>query len=84
MNDVSKEYSEALFSLAAEKSKEKEYAEALAVLKGLISENPKFIELLSSPCVSLSERSPESSQRSSDTESSWSAMSTNRCSAESS
>ena len=56
MNDVSKEYSEALFSLAAEESKEKEYAEALAVLKGLISENPKFIELLSSPCVSLSER----------------------------
>lgn len=56
MNDVSKEYSEALFSLAAEESREKEYAEALAVLKGLISENPKFIELLSSPCVSLSER----------------------------
>lgn len=56
MNDVSKEYSEALFALATEESKEKEYAGALAVLKGLISENPKFIELLSSPCVPLSER----------------------------
>ena len=56
MNDVSKEYSEALFSLAAEGSKEKEYAKALAELKDVLIANPKFIDLLSSPCVSLSER----------------------------
>ena len=56
MNDVSKEYSEALFSLAAEESKEKDYAEALAGLRSVLVENPKFIDLLSSPCISLSER----------------------------
>ena len=56
MNDVSKEYSEALFALAAEDHKEKAYADALVMLRGILCENPRFIELLSSPCISLSER----------------------------
>ena len=56
MNDVSKEYSQALFALAVEEEREGEYADSLGELRGILVENPRYIELLASPCVPLSER----------------------------
>ena len=56
MNDVSKEYSQALFALAVEEGKESEYADSISELSKIISENSRFVELLASPCVPLSER----------------------------
>ncbi len=56
MNDVSKEYSEALFALAVESSKEREYAEAIGNFRTAVGAAPSYIELLVSPCVPLSER----------------------------
>lgn len=56
MTEVSREYSGAVYMLAAESGSEDEYSAALAELSKLLRENPGFIELLASPCVSLDER----------------------------
>ena len=56
MNDVSKEYSQALFTIAVEENRVGEYASALDEIKRILGENPQYIDLLASPCVSLDER----------------------------
>ncbi|MCI8388829.1 MAG: ATP synthase F1 subunit delta [Clostridiales bacterium] len=56
MTDISREYSEALFALAAEAGRGQEYADALAMIRGLLVENPDYIELLASPSIPMDER----------------------------
>ena len=55
-NNVAKEYSEALFILACEEKKEKEYLDELKLTESLISENPEYMLLLSSPNVQTEEK----------------------------
>ena len=55
-NNVAKEYSEALFILACEGKKEKEYLDELKLTESLISENPEYMLLLSSPNVKTEEK----------------------------
>lgn len=55
-DEISREYSEALFALAAEEGREKEYLSELSRLRAILAENPQYIELLASPCIPLSER----------------------------
>ena len=56
MTDISKEYAEALFSLAYESGRVKEYGESLFEIQKAINENPEYISLVSSPAIPLSER----------------------------
>lgn len=56
MSDVVKEYAKALFALAMESGKEQEYAKSLDLLNDVFSENPQYLQLLSSPGIPLSER----------------------------
>ncbi len=56
MMEISKEYSQALFMLAKENSKEKEYEKALSVVNNAISDNPEYLDFLSSPQVPINER----------------------------
>ena len=56
MTEISKEYGTALFMVACEENEEKSYAEALENIKNAFLENPQYLELLSSPGVSLKER----------------------------
>ena len=56
MTEISKEYAEALFSLACEAGKEREMLLALEDALGAFEENPELMELLSSPGIPLSER----------------------------
>jgi len=56
MTQLGKEYGTALFMLACEEDKKKEYAEALDIVGGMFSENPEYIDIISSPAISLSER----------------------------
>ncbi len=55
-NEISKEYSEALFAIAAEEKREKEYEVSITELRDILVQNPQYIELLASPCITLSER----------------------------
>ncbi|MBE6551451.1 MAG: ATP synthase F1 subunit delta [Ruminococcaceae bacterium] len=56
MPTISKEYSKALFTLAAENGQIERFSESLAVIYDLVSEAPEYIEFLSSPAIPLSER----------------------------
>lgn len=56
MNDVSREYSEALFRLASEQDKGQEYSDALGLVKQLVVENPKYIDFMCSPEIPMHER----------------------------
>lgn len=56
MNDVCREYSEALFSLAVEDGLECEYINVLNVFRAEVQKEPKFTELLASPCIPLIEK----------------------------
>ena len=56
MTEIAKEYGAALFMLACEEDKKGEYAEALMMIKETFLEYPQYIELLSSPSISLNER----------------------------
>ena len=51
-----REYAEALFELAAEKSAQREYYDALKLIDGVFTENPEYMELIYSPAIALSER----------------------------
>ena len=55
-SDLSREYAEALYALAAETHQEKEYLEALDTVLNLLAENPAYVELLNCPAVSHDER----------------------------
>ena len=56
MNDVSREYSEALFRLASEQDKGQEYSDALELVKQLVVENPEYIDFMCSPGIPMNER----------------------------
>lgn len=56
MNDVSREYSEALFRLASEQDKGQEYSDALGLVKQLVVENPEYIDFMCSPGIPMNER----------------------------
>lgn len=56
MNDVGKEYGEAIFAVADEIGKRNEYAAILESIKAEFEKNPDFLTLLSTPCVPLKER----------------------------
>ncbi len=56
MNEISKEYAKALFELALENGSEEEYKEALELVLKVFSKNDNFVEFLSSPEVSSSEK----------------------------
>lgn len=56
MAEPNKEYSGALFMLAAKDEKLDEYSAALAEIRRIVEENPLYLLFLSSPACSLSER----------------------------
>ena len=56
MTELSKDYAEALFALAAEQGLEKPYLEALESVDALFADNPDYIDLLAAPSVPQSER----------------------------
>ena len=56
MTDLSREYAEALFALAAENDQTKEYLEALDTAATLLADNPDYVELLACPAIPRDER----------------------------
>ena len=56
MTDLSREYAEALFALAAENDQTKEYLEALDTAATLLADNPDYVELLRCPTIQKEER----------------------------
>ncbi|HAB00973.1 MAG TPA: ATP synthase F1 subunit delta [Ruminococcaceae bacterium] len=56
MAQSSKEYAEALFSLAVEKEQEQEYFDAVTAFSRVLKDNPEYAELLSSPAIAKKER----------------------------
>ncbi|MBR7165788.1 MAG: ATP synthase F1 subunit delta [Clostridia bacterium] len=56
MNEPGKEYGTALFALACEESEAESYGKALEKIKGAFLENPQYMDLLSSPWISVNER----------------------------
>lgn len=56
MNDVLKEYGTALFSLALEENAKEEYFKALRTVKSLFDENEGYLDMLSSPALSVRAR----------------------------
>ncbi len=56
MTELSKDYAEALFALAAEQGLEKPYLEALESVNDLFADNPDYVELLAAPAVPGGER----------------------------
>lgn len=57
MIQTEREYAEALFLVAVEESDRNEtYLSSLELVKQVVSENPDYIELLSSPAIPLNER----------------------------
>ena len=56
MTDLSREYAEALFALAAEHDQTKDCLEALDTAANLLTDNPDYVELLACPAISKDER----------------------------
>ena len=56
MNEIGKEYGDALFMLALEEDRAKEYGDSLQAIQAAFLENPEYSQLLASPDVSLRER----------------------------
>ncbi len=56
MTEISKEYAEALFSIACEQNEEKNIMTVLEDISLSFTENADFMEFLSSPGISLKER----------------------------
>lgn len=56
MTELSKDYAEALFALAAEQTQEKAYLEAMDMVGALFAEHPAYTELMACPAVPQSER----------------------------
>ena len=54
--ELSREYAEALFALAAEHDQTKEYLEALDTAAALLADNPEYVELLACPAIPRDER----------------------------
>lgn len=56
MTEISKEYAEALFALAAEAGEQESVMRALETVMQTLGENDELMELLSSPAIALTER----------------------------
>lgn len=56
MIDIGKEYGTALFMLACEENAKAEYAENVEMLRGFFTEEPDYLEFLSSPGIPMGER----------------------------
>ena len=56
MTELSKDYAEALFALAAEQNLEKTYLEALETVGEAFADNPDYLDLLAAPSVPHGER----------------------------
>ena len=56
MAQISKEYAEALFSLACEENREEEFLASLNTVKDLLESSPEYEALLSSPGIPLGDR----------------------------
>ncbi len=56
MADLSKEYASALFSLAYEKNLINDIKEDIDALRKVVKENPEYLDILSSPALTLSNR----------------------------
>lgn len=56
MMQTEREYAEALFTLAVEEGAVEAYSDALGTVKGVVEENPEYIDFLCSPAISLPER----------------------------
>lgn len=56
MTDLSREYAEALFALAAEIDQTKDYLEALESVGAALTDNPDYVELLACPAIPKEER----------------------------
>ena len=56
MNEIGKEYGDALFMLALEEDRAKEYGDSLQAIQATFLKNPEYSQLLASPDVSLRER----------------------------
>ncbi len=56
MNDIAKEYAEALFVLACEENSKNEYAQALDKVLTEFSEAPEYMDFLICPSVPVTER----------------------------
>ncbi len=57
MSTISKEYAEALFTIALEEDCIDEIYSSLNMMNELFSENPEYIEFLSAPSIPKAERS---------------------------
>ena len=56
MAQMSNEYGTALFELAKEDGKENEYSKLLDMILSIFSENPEYIDFLSSPSIAKSDK----------------------------
>ena len=56
MNDISREYAEALFMIAEENGKVEDYFDKLLLIKKVTAENPDYLLLLDSPAIPRSKR----------------------------
>ena len=56
MQEIIKEYAEALFMIACEENKEEEYLTSLEKILEVLKEEPGYMELLSAPGIPLGER----------------------------
>lgn len=56
MTELSKEYAEALFALAAETEQEKAYLTALETVGAALSDQPEYLDLLAAPSIPRGER----------------------------
>lgn len=56
MSQINKEYAEALFAIAKEANKESEVFDSLKFVSDVFSENPVYIDFLSTPSISKKER----------------------------
>lgn len=56
MNDMSREYAEALFTIACEENAKKEYSAALDKVMAAFNENPEYMDFLICPSIPMSER----------------------------
>lgn len=56
MNDLSREYAEALFALAMENDSGEQYGKQLDMILSAFCDNPQYEEFLSAPSIPLAER----------------------------
>ena len=56
MTDIAKEYGAALFTLACEEGAKREYFEAIKDVREAMEQAPEYLEILSSPALSLGDR----------------------------